>query len=550
MLNYIYTFSKWQNYKSESSLMENIQAAKSFIEKKEAAKLEKKPSELTPEEKEKAINNRHFQEILDLVKDSTGYALPMVKFHFDQGVKIGRKEDMENFDVGLYYGEDLENPRDISTITQLLGWLKKRSHLISQLPMSVDQFASINPETGQKGFEMLADSIRTLERNLQAKWLVDRLTGKLKREFRELSPEKQQVFYNVARSFQKLDKEAKELNKSKQNYPSNRFLQKIAQMSEWDINKIIEYAENQIKAYDNASYKKLIEKLRVLEPEAGIVYDVSPYFALSIRTEKAQKDLCAIANWCLNRGAWENYAGKTGVQINIFNFDLPTSDPLYLTGTTITYDGKVTHSHDINDTAIMNSGSRKSIYDHFRGIGYPEDVCKSLEETIPLEIITKRTLEKINATATSGGSVQDRARNIAKALWDVAGQRISGKINQEEWSSILRVVSEILNNQNNDLMSAIKRKYLEAGIHSLGSLSIFETFILDMLNPNEKEEILEKTNVIFEKMRNVVEALNIQKEQGGSDKKIGEEQKKIDALMDLLNQEDKVLSELKRLLGR
>jgi hypothetical protein len=91
---------------------------------------------------------------------------------------------------------------------------------------------------------------------------------------------------------------------------------------------------------------------------------------------------------------------------------------------------------------------------------------------------------------------------------------------------------------------------LEAGIHSLGSLSIFETFILDMLNPNEKEEILEKTNVIFEKMRNVVEALNIQKEQGGSDKKIGEEQKKIDALMDLLNQEDKVLSELKRLLGR
>jgi Fe-S cluster biosynthesis and repair protein YggX len=173
-----------------------------------------------------------------------------------------------------------------------------------------------------------------------------------------------------------------------------------------------------------------------------------------------------------------------------------------------------------------------------------------LEETVPLEIITKRTLEKINATATSGGSVQDRARNIAKALWDVAGQRISGKINQEEWSSILRVVSEILNNQNNDLMSAIKRKYLEAGIHSLGSLSIFETFILDMLNPNEKEEILEKTNVIFEKMRNVVEALNIQKEQGGSDKKIGEEQKKIDALMDLLNQEDKVLSELKRLLGR
>jgi hypothetical protein len=490
---------------------------------------------------------------MDLIKDSTGYALPMVKFHFDQGVKIGRKEDVENFDVELYYGENFDNARDISSISELLGWLKKRSHLISQLPMSVDQFASINPETGQKGFEMLADSIRTLERNLQAKWLVDRLTGKLKREFRELSPEKQQVFYNIAHSFQKLDKEAKELNKSKENYPSNRFLGKIAQMSNdnWGVDRIIDYAVNLIKAYNDASYKKIIEKLRELEPEAGIVYDESPYLALAVRTEQAQKDLCAIANWCINRGSWGRYAGNTGVQINIFDFDLPTSDPLYLTGTTITYDGKITDSSDINNLNIMNSGSGKSIYDHFREIGYPEDLCKSLEETVPLEIITKRTLEKINATATSGGSVQDRARNIAKSLYDVADQKISGKIKQEEWSAILRVVSEILNNQNNNLMDAIKGKYLEAGVHSLGSLSIFETFILDLLNPNEKEEILEKTNGIFDKMRNVVQSLNIKKELEGSEKVKGEQQqKKIDALMHLLNQEDKVLLELKRLLGR
>ena len=38
--------------------------------------------------------------------------------------------------------------------------------------------------------------------------------------------------------------------------------------------------------------------------------------------------------------------------MNIFNFGTDPSDPLFLTGTTIYYTGKVRTSHDINDKHI------------------------------------------------------------------------------------------------------------------------------------------------------------------------------------------------------
>jgi len=89
MLTYIHTFSNWKNYRSDEYLAENVDAAKSFMAKRLAQKLEKKPSELTPEEREESLKDKAFSRIMELTKDSTGYALPMVKFHFDQGIPIG-----------------------------------------------------------------------------------------------------------------------------------------------------------------------------------------------------------------------------------------------------------------------------------------------------------------------------------------------------------------------------------------------------------------------------------------------------------------------------
>ena len=548
MLTYIHTFSNWKNYRSDEYLAENVDAAKSFMAKRLAQKLEKIPSELTPEEREESLKDKAFSQIMELTKDSTGYALPMVKFHFNQEIPIGNRLELENFNSDNFFGDDQQNQREISNISQLLGWLKERRSFIERLPMSVDQYASKPTEQGEiTGFEALTDAIRTVEFTQKGKYFVDRLTDKYKKQFKQLPPEKQQILYDIGNSFRKFDLEAAAINVKKEEWPSNSFLKKIrAYEQAIDIQGFIEQALNTLKALNDSSYKDILAKIRTLQPQVGIIYNEPPYLALSCRTEQAQRDLCSIANWCINRGHWGGYAGSTnnpGVQINIFDLSLPVSDLFYLTGSTITYDGRVTHSHDKNDGNIMHQGSRKSIYDHFKGLGYSEDLCDTLEKVIPIEIITKRTLEKINAIGKRGSG--DKKTALPKALWDVAGQKLGGKIPQEEWNSILDVVTEVLQSEDGQLLNNLKEVYLKSGVHSLASLSIFEKFILDKLTPEEKEQILRSTDSTFVSINIASKLWKAQQEAGESN----EDQHRLENVVALLPYEEEVKNKLRRLMG-
>ena len=550
MLTYIHTFSNWKNYRSDEYLAENVDAAKSFMAKRLAQKLEKKPSELTPEEREESLKDRAFSQIMELTKDSTGYALPMVKFHFNQEIPIGNRLEMENFNSDNFFGEDQQNQREISNISQLLGWLKERRSFIERLPMSVDQYASKPTEQGEiTGFEALTDAIRTVESNQKGKYFVDRLTDKYRKQFKQLPPEKQQILYDIGNSFRKFDLESAAINVKKEEWPSNSFLKKIrAYEQSMDIQGFIEQALTTLKALNDSSYKDIIAKIRTLHPQVGIIYNEPPYLALSCRTEQAQKDLCSIASWCINRGHWGSYAGSSnnpGLQINIFNLSLPVSDIFYLTGTTITYDERVTHSHDKNDGNIMHNNSRKSIYDHFKGLGYPEDLCKTLENVIPIEILTKRTLEKINAIGKRGSG--DKNTALPKALWDVAGQKLGGKIPQDEWNSILDVVTEVLQSENGQLMNNLKQVYLKSGVHSRASLSIFEKFILDKLTPDEKEQILRATDSIFIQIHRANQVYIDQQEAGSG--QYNEDQGRLENVVALLPYEKEVKNQLRRFMG-
>lgn len=553
MLTYIHNFSNWKNYKTEGYLVENVDAAKSFMVKRLAREQEIAPADLTEEDKKKALENKQFLEIMELTKDMTGYALPMVKFHFNQEIPIGFRNEINNFDPEKFFGDDEQNQREISSISQLLGWLKTRKVLIERLPMSVDQYASRPTEQGQiTGFESLADAIRTVELNQKGKYFIDRLTDKYKKQFKQLSPEKQQALYDIGNSFRKFDMEAAKIGTIKEKFPSNVFLKKIrAYEQEVDIEGFILKAQTNLKALNDASYQKIIEKIRSLSPQVGIVYDEPPYLVLSCRTEQAQKDLCSIANWCINRGHWGSYAGSQsdpGLQINIFNLDLPVSDVYYLTGTTIKYDGRVTASHDKNDGNIIHQGSRKSIYDHFRGLGYPEDLCKTLEYVIPIEIMTKKTLEKIKAIGKRSGDL-DKNNSLGRALWDVAGQKLGGNISQEEWNGILGVITQVLESENGQLLNSLKQVYLKSGVHSLASLSIFKEFILPRLKQDEKIEILESTDKVFALINKAKERFgeNLQNKQstGESD----ENRQRVETVIALAKDEDEVKDSVRRSVG-
>jgi len=551
MLTYIHNFSNWKNYKTEGYLVENVDAAKSFMVKRLARGKEIAPADLTEEDKKKALENKQFLEIMELTKDMTGYALPMVKFHFNQEIPIGFRNEINNFDSEKFFGDDEQNQREISSISQLLGWLKTRKVLIERLPMSVDQYASRPTEQGQiTGFESLADAIRTVELNQKGKYFIDRLTEKYKKQFKQLSPEKQQALYDLGNSFRKFDMEAAKIGTYKDKLPSNVFLQKLkAYEREVDIEGFILKAENTLKALNDSSYQEIIEKIRSLSPQVGIVYDEPPYLVLSCRTEQAQKDLCAIANWCINRGYWGSYAGNQsdpGLQINIFNLDLPVSDVYYLTGTTIKYNGRVTASHDKNDRRIMHQNSEKSIYHHFKGLGYPEDLCKTLEYVIPIEIMTKKTLEKIKAI---GKKSANKNNVLGRALWDVAGQNLGGNISQEEWNGILGVVTEVLESENGQLLNSLKEVYLKSGVHSLASLSIFKEFILPKLTPDEKLEILESTDKVFALIQKAKERFGETSQNKQSTGESDETRQRVEAVIALAKDEDEVKDSVTRLVG-
>ena len=177
------------------------------------------------------------------------------------------------------------------------------------------------------------------------------------------------------------------------------------------LEDFIDYA-TQIADAENDS-AKLVAQAESLAPEIVIMYDDNNYVVFSVRTEEAQKKIFAMANWCLNRGSWDSYVSK-GVQLNILNFNLPSSDPMYLTGTTVlSANSSVKASHDVNDANIKKSDDPA---EHLRLNGYPEDLIENVMRILPIELVTKDMLarviektdvsQKIKAIATAGHELE------------------------------------------------------------------------------------------------------------------------------------------------
>ena len=273
----------FENWYPQAELNESFQAAKAFMQTYYAKKKRKDPATLTPEERDEALQNPEYKQILDLVKGSPNYAGAFVRFHFDHGAALAK-------------------------LKALFDTLQTKKYLISQLPKQIDQYATQEPENGIQGFERLEDALRTLERNKEAKWIVDRLPRKPREEFRQLDPADQQKLFNAAHQLTELGETI-----------TTRLLIKIKAMETWPIMDIIDYTLNYIKGYNNAQMKKKVDELLALEPEAGLLYLDDRYLVMSMRTENAQKQLCAVANWCINRGSFSSYANDA-VQMNIFDF--------------------------------------------------------------------------------------------------------------------------------------------------------------------------------------------------------------------------------------
>jgi hypothetical protein len=447
----IQSFKGWLN---ESLITENISAAKGYVQKRLADKLHKQVNELTPEEREKALLDQKYREIIELVKPNPGYAFPFVKFHYEHGATLAQL-------------------RDLLTIIQT------KKHLLSQLPKSIDQYVSQEEVNGIKGFEALMDALRTLDRNKEAKWIVDRLPKRIRDQYRSLPADKQTIILNSAHQLKELGEQI-----------TDRLMKKIASMSSWNIDDIIAYIENYLGGYSNLGMRSKINDIESLEPEAGIIYVDDQYLVLSARTENSQKRLCSVANWCINRGSFSSYANNA-VQLNIFNFGIPPTDPMFLIGTTIYYTGKARTTHDINDTHIHKSDDPK---ENLRLLGYPDKVINGIMAAFDTEVAIKKLVYSLSVDSNKPIEL------LAKILRsDYEGARFMDD------PRAVDIVSDIVANRilPNVTREELNKFYMDFGVMTLFSAKVFKDLYAGA-SPEDYKLIIDQTLDNFKYINNII----------------------------------------------
>jgi len=398
--------SSWENQDYLKILNENVQAAKSFMINKFS---KKKPSEVTKEEEIAILSNKEYLEIKNsIVADQQGLLNAFVRFHFDQDVSLPDLVVLKN-KLGTYAPFLGSLPMNIEQYAKILPKSETLKKLESDLMRSeksgdVDRIEGIKSQIEKvnsqseirSGFEMLEDALREIGKERDARWLVDALptsaasdprnplyvAGRvvnLKDEYRKSGPEDKQKIINIATKIEAAE-ESETIKK--------RFLSRVSSYD--SIKSLIKFGEKFIESM-GSNINKILKDAESLKPGVAILYEDGQYVALSIRSEDAQKGLCSIAGtWCINDTRFWSYAGGR-VQLNIFNFGVPESDKLHLIGVTISEDGGVYSSSDINNDNIKQNGEK--YYDQLKRLGYPQEMIDEIKRVFREEFALKKVTD-------------------------------------------------------------------------------------------------------------------------------------------------------------
>ena len=442
------SFNDW--IMSDNSLNENIQAAKQYMLKRFAQANKIEVSAITPEDQAKIFADENYKKVLQLIQPNPGYASSFVKFMFDHNVSI-------------------------EELTLLLDKIKENSPLLGELSMPITEFPNQKEINGVSPFEALMDEFDQIEARRKAKWIINALPGNLRRATKELPKEDLQRLFNAATIMNGLGEEVKKRLLSKAKAFTNPM-------------DFVEYTEDYAKGYLNLNIQSKIDKLEELEPEGSVIYADERYLMLSARTEKAQKELCSIAAWCINRGSFNssNYGGGA-VQINTFDFDLSPTNPNHLIGTTISYDGRVTYSSDINNVNVRKSDD---ITTHFKQFGYPDRLINTLIKVFPREASIKKLVTEL---------FMDSKNPIEILEYVIKSSYQSLTRDDYRDNTIVDMITSRVESQGSEIVE-IYKKY---GIMSVLSAKLFNSLLRNTIDEETRSAIMEKTQKIFGMLKSI-----------------------------------------------
>lgn len=447
-MNGILNFSQWSN---TGELNENVKAAKSFLIKRYAEK--NKIEEITPEDERKAVSHKAYDKIRELLKGNDGYVYAFVKFHFDHNATV----------------RDLE---------ELYTKIKENAGSLNTLPMTIEEYSKEELVNGVNPFEALMDQFNNIEERRKHKWIIDKVNGDLRRSIKSMPPETIDRLYKAAKLIDEADADAGDFTDPETGRVTNNRISLLVKSNAFKDGMIyLKWVEEMAEGVSNSELSGKVNALRALQPEAGILYNKGGYLAMSVRTEHAQKELCSVANWCINRGSWGSYGGQTNsLQFNIFNFNLPVTNPLHIVGTTIKEDGRVSTAHDKNDAHVLKDSDP---YRHFIALGYPQDLANALVNSIETEKMIKSIVTGLGINTSNPSEL---LASLVKSTY---------KINLDVEENIRNIIVGIIRDQLSTKLSreAILELYMKFGV-----LSTFSARILNILLPNLSDA--EKTSLL------------------------------------------------------
>lgn len=456
-MNGILNFSQWDNF---TSLNENVKAAKSFLIKRYAEK--NKLEEITPEDEKKALNSKEYNQIREILKGNDGYVYAFVKFYFNHEASM-------------------------NDLRQLYQLIKDNAGSLNSLPMTIEEYSKEDTVNGVNPFEALMDQFHNIEERRKYRWIIDKVNGDLRRSIKSMPPEMIDRLYKAAKLIDEADAEAGDFKDPETGKVTNNRISLLVKSNAFKDGIIyLKWVEDYADGVSNSELSSKVNSLRALQPEAGILYNKNGYLAMSVRTEHAQKELCSVANWCINRGSqwWNSYGGAPGsLQFNIFNFNLPVTNVLHIVGTTIKADGSVQTSHNKNDDPIVKS---KDPFEHFTKLGYPEDLVRSLINSMDTEYTIKNIVTDLGIDTS----------NPSELLFSLV--KSTYRINLDIEDSIRNIIVGIIRDQ---LSTKISREDVLAIYMKFGVLSTFSARILNILLPNlsdaEKKQLLDNNDRII-----------------------------------------------------
>ena len=502
---------------------ETVAGAKSLLLKLASDRKRKKMNlstgekiSFTPEEEKKILNNPDYIQVRDYflnVVKKPGLVYPFTYFRIVEGLPF---EGGVRSVVGL--NEKLEEVSPmLKTFSLPLG-----------SPDGYVKYKILDPSGDVKpAYVLLDEDIDRILSQKIVKEFVDRFVGPIRREYiksvQEAPQDKERAellnrLYHAVHDLKKLKPIADKINK-KTGLPETAENQLIADASRY---KNADFSFNvdsytAFKEFVNETEAKVVSwglgidefltELKEIEPSIKIAYynSKSKVLVTSARSSKAMKVICKISNstYCIrDPKVFLNYT-KGKIQINFNLLGTPKTSPTFLTGITISPDGKITHSGSTNNVTVHRHGETYiEFIERYFNIDEDEkkDIIKTIERISKPELAIKNIVLSIEEK--SGFEVVDK-KILIRFLTTFGVQRSidQGDYTKEEIEEFLSVVISIVKDDNSISYNDVTESFLNpvnGGFWSKLDIDVFKILTDDKYNKQQIVEIMDLTKSAIE----------------------------------------------------